>query len=40
MQLAKVEEQERLNLKDNLEAIIPEKGGYAPGEPLETKVLK
>lgn len=40
LQLAKVEEMERLDLQDNLEAIIPEKGGYAPGEPLETRVLK
>jgi hypothetical protein len=40
LQLAKVEELERLDLQDNLEAIIPEKGGYAPGEPLETRVLK
>lgn len=40
LQLAKVEEMERLDLQDNLEAIIPEKGGYAPGEPVETRVLK
>ena len=30
----------RLDLRDNLEAIIPEKGGYAPGEPLQRKVRK
>lgn len=33
-------DQERLGLRDNLEAVIPEKGGYAPGEPLERKILK
>ncbi len=32
--------EQRLKLKDNLEAIIPEKGGYAPGEPLETRIRK
>jgi hypothetical protein len=31
---------ERLDLRDNLEAVIPEKGGYAPGEPLERRILK
>ena len=30
----------RLDLRDNLEAIIPEKGGYAPGEPLQRKIRK
>ncbi len=33
-------DQERLGLRDNLEAVIPEKGGYAPGEPLERRILK
>ncbi len=32
--------EQRLKLRENLEAIIPEKGGYAPGEPLERKVRK
>lgn len=27
-------------LKENLETLIPEIGGYAPGEPLETRVKK
>jgi hypothetical protein len=27
-------------LKENLETVIPEMGGYAPGEPIETKVKK
>jgi len=30
----------RLELKDNLEAIIPEKGGYAPGEPVDRTIQK
>lgn len=30
----------RLDLRENLEAIIPEKGGYAPGEPLQRKIRK
>ena len=31
---------ERLDLRDNLEAVIPEKGGYAPGEPIEKRIRK
>lgn len=31
---------QRLDLKHNLEAIIPEKGGYAPGEPTQRKIRK
>ncbi len=27
-------------LKENLETVMPEMGGYAPGEPIETKVKK
>jgi len=30
----------RVELEENLEAIIPEKGGYAPGEPLERRIKK
>jgi hypothetical protein len=33
-------DQERLGLRDNLEAVIPERGGYAPGEPLERRIRK
>jgi hypothetical protein len=33
-------DKERLELRDNLEAVIPEKGGYAPGNPLERRILK
>jgi hypothetical protein len=33
-------DQERLGLRDNLEAVIPEKGGYAPGEPMERRIRK
>ena len=29
-----------MDLRDNLEALIPEKGGYAPGEPIERKIKK
>jgi hypothetical protein len=29
-----------LQLEDNLEVLIPEKGGYAPGEPIERRVEK
>jgi len=27
-------------LKENLETLIPEMGGYAPGEPIETRIKK
>jgi hypothetical protein len=30
----------RLNIKENLEAIIPESGGYAPGEPVDMRIEK
>jgi len=33
-------DKDRLQLRDNLEAVIPEKGGYAPGEPLERRIRK
>jgi hypothetical protein len=33
-------DRDRLDLRDNLEAVIPEKGGYAPGEPLERRIRK
>ena len=33
-------DQERLGLRDNLEAVIPERGGYAPGEPFERRIRK
>jgi len=39
-QFSTADAERRLELKDNLEAIIPEKGGYAPGEPLERKIKK
>ena len=40
MKLTKQQAERRLDLKENLEAIIPEKGGYAPGEPLERRIKK
>lgn len=36
--MSRTDTQSRLDLKENLEAIIPEKGGYAPGDPLEIRV--
>jgi hypothetical protein len=40
LKFTRPEAEQRLELRDNLEAIIPEKGGYAPGEPVEVKVEK
>lgn len=34
------EAERRLDVKENLEAIIPEKGGYAPGDPMERRMKK
>jgi hypothetical protein len=34
MKLAESDAEHHLVLRDNLEAIIPEKGGYAPGEAM------
>jgi hypothetical protein len=39
-QMVEPDSQKRLDLRDNLEALIPEKGGYAPGEPLERRIRK
>lgn len=33
-------DKDRLELRDSLEAVIPERGGYAPGEPLERRIRK
>ena len=38
--LSRVDSLRRLDLRENLEALIPEKGGYAPGDPVEIKVEK
>jgi len=38
--VSKMEAERRLDLRENLEAIIPEKGGYAPGEPIERRMKK
>ncbi len=40
IKITTMEAERRLELRDNLEAIIPEKGGYAPGEPMERKLKK
>ena len=37
---AKAETDPRLDLQESLEVLIPEKGGYAPGEPVETRIKK
>jgi hypothetical protein len=34
------ESERSLNIRENLEAILPEKGGYAPGEPLDWRIEK
>jgi hypothetical protein len=34
------ENQDRMDLKDNLEMLIPERGGYAPGEPMDRSIRK
>lgn len=39
-EVSQMEEAARLDLSDNLAVLIPERGGYAPGEPLERKVEK
>ncbi|MCX8012094.1 MAG: hypothetical protein N3A64_02945 [Desulfobacterota bacterium] len=40
LEVAKTDIEKEQALKENLEALIPEMGGYAPGEPIETKVKK
>ena len=39
-QLKPVKSEHRMDLKENLEALIPGKGGYASGEPIERKIQK
>jgi hypothetical protein len=34
------ENQNRMDLNDNLEMLIPERGGYAPGEPMDQSIKK
>jgi hypothetical protein len=34
------EKQNRMDLNDNLEMLIPERGGYAPGEPADRSIRK
>lgn len=38
--LFKPDEQNRMELKENLEMLIPERGGYAPGEPINRGLKK
>lgn len=39
-EVAITDSEKNQELEENLETIIPEIGGYAPGEPLETRVKK
>jgi len=39
-EVAVTDAEKNQDLKENLETIIPEIGGYAPGEPMETRVKK
>ena len=36
----KMGDQTRLDLKENLEALIPQRGGYAPGVPIDMRIRK
>ena len=40
MEAAKTDPEKNQVLKESLETLIPELGGYAPGEPVETKIKK
>jgi hypothetical protein len=40
IEVAKTELEKNQALSESLEALIPEMGGYAPGEPIETKIKK
>jgi len=40
LEVAKTDVEKDQALKESLEALIPEIGGYAPGEPIETKIKK
>lgn len=36
----RIDSERRLKIKQNLEAVIPNRGGYAPGEPVSTIIKK
>lgn len=40
MEVAKTDPEKNQALQESLEALIPEMGGYAPGEPIETMIKK
>jgi hypothetical protein len=40
IEAARTDMEKNQALKENLETLIPEMGGYAPGEPIETKIKK
>jgi hypothetical protein len=40
IEAAKTDLEKNQALKENLETLIPEMGGYAPGEPVETRIKK
>lgn len=40
IEVAKTDREKNQVLKENLETLLPEMGGYAPGEPIETRIKK
>jgi hypothetical protein len=40
IEVAKTDMEKNQVLKENLETLLPEMGGYAPGEPIETRIKK
>lgn len=40
IEAARTDPEKNQALKENLETLIPEIGGYAPGEPIETRIQK
>jgi hypothetical protein len=40
LEVAKTDMEKNQVLKENLETLLPEMGGYAPGEPIETRIKK
>lgn len=40
IEAARTDMEKNQALKENLESLIPEMGGYAPGEPIETRIKK
>ena len=40
IEVARTDMEKNQVLKENLETLLPEMGGYAPGEPIETRIKK